>query len=113
VVLNFAVSQGVHIVKPAKSRANPQPTLGCMTVDGAAATVRSGYTSDCGAGGTYGEGPAQARYASSRRSQTSLMEGKQGTACQSRLTGTWPATAMVAEWISSSTPGPTKVTPSR
>jgi hypothetical protein len=23
--------------------------------------------------------------------------GKKGTACQSRLTGTWPATAMVAE----------------
>ena len=41
------------------------------------------------------------------------MEGKQGTACQSRLTGTWPATAMVAEWISSSAPGPTKVAPTR
>ena len=30
------------------------------------------------------------------------MMGKQGTACQSRLIGTWPATAMVAEWIGSS-----------
>ena len=41
------------------------------------------------------------------------MEGKQGMACKCLLIGTWPATAMVAKWISSSTPGPTKVTPSR
>jgi hypothetical protein len=26
------------------------------------------------------------------------MDGKQGTACQSRAMGTWAATAMVAEW---------------
>ena len=30
----FAVSQGVHILKPAKSCAHPHRTLACMTVDG-------------------------------------------------------------------------------
>jgi hypothetical protein len=34
--------------------------------------------------------------ASSKRSQTSLIVGKEGTACQSRSIGTSPATAMVA-----------------
>jgi len=32
------------------------------------------------------------------------MDGKHGTACQSGLTGTWPATAMAAKWSISSTP---------
>src|SRR5215467_14795972 len=48
---------------------------------------------------------AQPRSASSRRSQTSLIDGKQGTACHSRSTGAWPVTATVAEWSSSATPG--------
>jgi hypothetical protein len=53
------------------------------------------------------------RWASSRRSHTSLMVGKQGTACQSRVMGTRAATAMVAECNISATPAPTNVTPSR
>ena len=45
---------------------------------------------------------------SRRRSQASLMgRGSRGRRARARLMGTWPATAMVAEWISSSTPGPT------
>ena len=57
--------------------------------------------------------PVESRYASRSFSHTSLIVGKHGTACHSRSTGTWPATAMVAECSSSETPGPTNVTPSR
>ena len=57
--------------------------------------------------------PANLGTASSSLSHTSLIVGKHGTACHNRSTGTWPATATVAECSSSETPGPTNVTPSR
>src|ERR1700759_4470706 len=45
-------------------------------------------------------------YVSSIRTQISLIVGYEGTACQSRSSGTCPATATVAAWISSPAPAP-------
>jgi hypothetical protein len=43
------------------------------------------------------------------QAQPYFADGREtGHGSQRRLTGTWPTTAMVAELISSSTPGPTK-----
>ena len=55
----------------------------------------------------------KSRLASIRRSHTSLMVGKHGTACHSRSTGTRAATATVAECSNSEIPGPTNAAPTR
>src|SRR6266496_888518 len=56
-------------------------------------------------------GGGQRPYSSSRRSQTSLVVGNDGTACRRRSSGTSPTTATVAECSSSARSGPTKVAP--
>ena len=88
----FADSPGIHIVKLAKSYAHAQRALGGVTVDRGRHQGPFGINIRLRRGRELWRVPGLGPVGLEQAEPDLLMEGKHGTACQSRLIGTWPTT---------------------